>query len=92
MRGPNCPHVLSLGLVWSPDPASDTTHHQGTAIMMTEDLMTTNKEGSVQTFHTKIETLTFLFIPSSQSMSLKGPEEGFMLLCYQSIIEHIYTV
>ena len=45
MRGPDCPHVLSPGLVWSPDPASDTTHHRGTAIMMTEDLMTTNIRG-----------------------------------------------
>ena len=45
MRAPDCPHVLSPGLVWSPDPASDTTHHRGTAIMMTEDLMTTNIRG-----------------------------------------------
>ena len=45
MRGPHCPHVLCPGLGWSPDPASDTTQHRGPAIMMTEDLMTTNIRG-----------------------------------------------
>ena len=35
--------------------------------------------------------VTFLF-RQQQSVSLKGPGEGFMLLCYQSIIEPIYMV
>lgn len=77
------PMSWARGLWWSPDPASDTTHHRGTAIMMTEDLMTTNIRGERPNLSYRDgDVITFQFIPQQPVRVLKRTGGRFYVVVF----------